>query len=144
MLQWIKRLFWAATDSTSMQMFRYLFVGGVSFVADYTVLFLLKEFCALHYLLAAALAFCAGIIINFILTKLLVFQVVMQNKIRERTIFALICLAGLLYTEGIMFILTDLLGAHYLISKIAATVIVFFWNFFAKKLILYRGRKASE
>ncbi len=144
MLQWIKRVFWAETDSTAVQMFRYLFVGGVSFVADYAVLFLLKEFGALHYLLAAALAFCAGIIINFILTKLLVFQVVMQNKIRERTIFALICLAGLLYTEGIMFILTDLLGAHYLISKIVATVIVFFWNFFAKKLILYRGRKASE
>ena len=143
MLQWIKRLFWAETDSTALQMFRYLFVGGISFVADYTVLFLLKEFCALHYLLAAALAFCVGLAVNFILTKLLVFQVVMQNKIRERTIFALICLAGLLYTEGIMFILTDLLGAHYLVSKIAATVIVFFWNFFAKKLILYRGRKAS-
>lgn len=144
MLQWIKRLFWAATDSTSMQMFRYLFVGGISFVADYTVLFLLKEFGALHYLLAAALAFCAGIAVNFILTKLLVFQVIMQNKFYERSIFTLICLAGLLYTEGIMFILTDLFGVHYLFSKIAATVIVFFWNFFAKKLILYRGRKASE
>ena len=144
MLQRIKRVFWAETDSTALQMFRYLFVGGISFVADYAVLFLLKEFCALHYLLAAALAFCAGIIINFIFTKLLVFQEVKQNKLRERTIFVLICLAGLLYTEGIMFILTDLLGAHYLISKIAATVIVFFWNFFAKKLILYRGRKASE
>ena len=144
MLQWIKRLFWAATDSTALQIFRYLFVGGISFVADYTVLFLLKEFCAFHYLLAAGLAFCTGIIINFIFTKLLVFQVVKQNKLRERTIFVLICLAGLLYTEGIMFILTDLLGTHYLISKIVATVIVFFWNFFAKKLILYRGRKASE
>ena len=144
MLQRIKRVFWAETDSTALQMFRYRFVGGVSFVADYAVLFLLTEFGSLYYLLAAALAFCTGIIINFIFTKLLVFQEVKQNKLRERTIFVLICLAGLLYTEGIMFILTDLLGAHYLISKIVATVIVFFWNFFAKKLILYRGRKASE
>lgn len=144
MLQWIKKLFWAATDSTSLQMFRYLFVGGISFIADYAVLFLLKEFCALHYLLAAALAFCVGIAVNFIFTKLLVFQVVMQNKFRERITFVLICLAGLLYTEGIMYALTDRFGVHYLFSKIAATVIVFFWNFFAKKLILYRGRKASE
>ena len=144
MLQWIKKLFWAATDSTSLQMFRYLFVGGISFIADYAVLFLLKEFGSLHYLLAAALAFGAGIAVNFILTKLLVFQVIMQNKFYERSIFTLICLAGLLYTEGIMFALTDLFGVHYLFSKIAATVIVFFWNFFAKKLILYRGRKASE
>ena len=68
----------------------------------------------------------------------------MQNKLYEYSIFALICLAGLFYTEGIMFALTDLFGVHYLFSKIAATVIVFFWNFFAKKLILYRGRKASE
>lgn len=125
-------------------MFRYLFVGGISFIADYAVLFLLKEFCAFHYLLAAALAFCVGIAVNFIFTKLLVFQVVMQNKFRERIIFVLICLAGLLYTEGIMYALTDRFGVHYLFSKIAATVIVFFWNFFAKKLILYRGRKASE
>lgn len=144
MLQWIKKLFWAATDSTSLQMFRYLFVGGISFIADYAVLFLLKEFFALHYLLAAALAFCVGIAVNFIFTKLLVFQVVMQNKFRERIIFILICLAGLLYTEGIMYALTDRFCVHYLFSKIAATVIVFFWNFFAKKLILYRGRKASE
>ena len=69
MQQWIKRLFFTETNSTSLQMFRYLFVGGISFIADYAVLFLLKEFGALHYLLAAALAFCAGIAVNFILTK---------------------------------------------------------------------------
>ncbi|MBR4075836.1 MAG: GtrA family protein [Lentisphaeria bacterium] len=144
MLQWGKKLFWAATDSTALQIFRSLWVGGISFIADYAVLFLLKEICMLHYLIAAALAFGAGLAANFILTKLFVFQVVTQNKLYEYSIFALICLAGLFYTEVIMYALTDLLGIHYLYSKIAATVIVFSWNFFAKKLILYRGRKASE
>ncbi len=144
MRQKIKNLCFDKTDSTALQIIRYLFVGGFAFVTDYAILFLLKEYCAIHYLLAAALAFCAGVAVNFILTKLLVFQVVLKNKLRERTLFALICLAGLLYTEAIMYALTDLLGVHYLLSKIAATVIVFFWNFFAKKLILYRDCRASE
>ena len=143
MLVYLKRICYEETDSTVLQIIRYLFVGGISFVVDYAILFLLKEYCAVNYLIAAAFAFCGGVVANFVFTKLLVFKTVLQNKVRERAIFFLICAAGLIYTELIMYCLTDLLGIHYLLSKIVATIIVFFWNFFAKKLILYKTQKAS-
>ena len=143
MLSYLKQICYAKTDSTALQIFRYLFVGGISFVVDYAILFFLKEYCAVNYLLAAGLAFCGGVVANFIFTKILVFKMILQNKMWERLIFFMICFAGLFYTEIIMYILTDLWGMHYLLSKIVATVIVFFWNFFAKKLILYRTQKAS-
>jgi len=30
------------------------------------------------------------------------------------------------------------MGLHYMLSKIAATFIVLFWNYFARKILLYR------
>lgn len=144
MVAYLKKLFITQTNSTWLQMFRHLFVGGISFVADYGILFVLTEFCSMNCYLAAALGFCAGVVVNYIFTKLLVFQQEMEDKKREWTIFFLICLAGLIFTEGIMYGLTDLLGVHYLISKIVATVIVFLWNFFGKKFILYKDYMASE
>ena len=41
-------------------------------------------------------------------------------------------------TEGLMWVFTEKLNWYYMISKAVAAIIVLFWNFFAKKLLLYR------
>jgi len=43
---------------------------------------------------------------------------------------------GLLFTEALLYIFTEWVHIHYMISKIIATIIVFFWNFFARKLFI--------
>jgi putative flippase GtrA len=52
-------------------------------------------------------------------------------------IFAVIGLVGLGLNEGIIWSFTDLVHFHYLISKIISAIVVFFWNFFARKKILF-------
>ena len=37
-----------------------------------------------------------------------------------------------------MWLFTEKLNWYYMISKAVAAIIVLFWNFFAKKLLLYR------
>ena len=69
----IKNLFKTPTDNTFIQFFRYLFVGGIAFLVDAGSLFLL-ELAGLHYLVAAGIAFLIGLVYNFIMSKLLVFQ----------------------------------------------------------------------
>ena len=64
----------------------------------------------------------------------------MKNRAAEAGVFALIGISGLGLTELLMWLLAGKAGLHYLVSKIVTTVIVFFWNFAAKKILLFRSK----
>ena len=134
-----RSLFLEPTESWFLQAFRYVFVGGVSFVLDWLTLFALGR-AGLHYLVAAAIAFLAGLTANYFLSKKFVFAQDPDkvNKKVEFIVYGLIGLAGLLLTEGLMYLFTDILSLHYLVSKILAAILVLGWNFIARKVILYK------
>lgn len=134
-----KALFLAPTEDSFMQFFRYIFVGGASFVADYVLLHIITE-VGVYYLVSGIISFIAGLCVNYALSKLLVFQKKTDGaeKLKEMVVFAVVAVTGLAITEGLMWVFTEKLFWHYMISKAVAAVIVLFWNFFAKKLLLYR------
>ncbi len=134
-----KALFIEPTDDGFMQFFRYIFVGGASFLADYVLLHLITE-AGVHYLISGTISFLAGLWVNYALSKLLVFQKKTDGaeKAKEMIVFAVVAVTGLAMTEGLMWLFTEKLSWYYMISKAAAAIIVLFWNFFAKKLLLYR------
>ena len=51
-------------------------------------------------------------------------------------------IVGLLLLNGIMWVLTDRLGWYYVWSKVGATVVVYTWNFFARRAMY--GRDVSR
>lgn len=131
-------LFRGKTDNTFFQLFRYTFVGGLAFVVDFGLLYLLTEFANFHYLTSAAIAFVAGLVVNYVLSKLWVFnKSSYKNKVAEFLMFALIGVIGLGFTELLMWLFTDIFGAYYIISKILTTMLVYFWNFFARKFMIF-------
>lgn len=133
----INRVFISPTNISAYQLVRYLFVGGLAFAVDYACLFILVEEADLYYLLSAAVSFCLGLIVNYLLSISWVFnRVGKRNRGKEFLFFFLIGLVGLLVNEVIMFCFTDLLKVSYLLSKIISVVVVFFWNFFARKIAL--------
>lgn len=134
----INYLFKQPTTNVYIQLFRYSFVGGVAFAVDYGTLFLLTEYAGFPYLVSAAIAFIAGLVVNYLLSISWVFnQNRSENPTKEFLFFAAIGVVGLLLNELIMYIGTDLFHLHYMFSKIISTVIVFFWNFFARKVLLF-------
>lgn len=135
----LKRLFSPQEHSSATQFFRYLFAGTISFVFDAAMLVLLVEYISLHYLAAAAAAFCAGVLVNYAVCKLFVFRGYQRNCFFELISFFVITLIGLGLTELILYGLCDIFSWHYFPAKIFATVIVLFWNFGAKKIFLYRS-----
>lgn len=140
-----KSLFVGNTDSTLLQLFRYTFVGGFAFLVDFATLFLLTEYCYLHYLISAGIAFIFGLIVNYLLSIKWVFNVsVMDSRLMEFVVFTLIGIIGLGLNELFLWILTDILLIYYLISKIITAGIVYFWNFFARKVILFNKSKTNE
>ncbi len=125
-----------------VQLFRYLWVGGLAFVVDYGSLFLLTDKFAVYYLVSAAIAFILGLAINYLFSTIWVFpDSRLNNRLLEFVVFASIGLFGLLLNEFVMYLCCEVLDIHYMISKLYSTGIVFFWNFFARKIILFTKTK---
>jgi putative flippase GtrA len=127
------------TDKTHIQMFRYLFVGGGAFIVDFLSLFILTDFFGLYYLISAAIAFILGLIVNYFLSITWVFNKrKLKNRPLEFGMFGVIGIIGLGFNEVIIWFFTQDLQIYYLISKIFAAIFILFWNFFARKYILFR------
>jgi len=122
---------------TFVQMIKYGFVGGAAFIVDYGLLILFTEYLGLYYILSSTLAFCVSILVSYFGSIGWVFHNPdTGSKSRDIVAFFIIGIVGLGLTDLILWVFTDLVEMYYLLSKIVATIIVFFWNFFARKIFI--------
>jgi putative flippase GtrA len=136
------------------EFFRYLLVGGTAFIIDLLILYLSKTLLFSHLghtgiLLATALGFTAGLVFNYIFSLLYVFKQIDENakrrKIHSFVLFAIIGIMGLLITELCMYTGVYLFGQKwYLIVKIIAAGIVLLWNYFGRKIFIFKGAGYAE
>ncbi len=135
----VQKLLTRNTDQTGIQFFRYLFVGGVAFLVDFGSLYVFTDFFGIFYLISAAIAFILGLITNYALSISWVFnRRTLNNRTIEFSVFAIIGIIGLGLNELFIWFFTAELNFYYLISKILAAIIILFWNFFARKITLFR------
>lgn len=118
---------------------KYTLVGGGGAVADFCTLMLCYQVLGWHYLLASACGFTAGLLLVYIFSNLWVFD---ERKLKsspgkEFVIFSLIGIAGLLLTQGFMWLFVDGCGFLVPIAKCITMALVLLWNFGARKWILY-------
>lgn len=134
----IKILFIDKTNNTYVQLFRSVFVGGVSFICDFSTLFTLTECFKIYYLISAAIAFILGLAINYYLSIKWIFEKrSVKSKHLEFTVFALIGVTGLALNEIFMWFFTDMVNIHYLFSKLISAGLLFLAKFFARKFLLF-------
>ncbi|GHU80645.1 hypothetical protein FACS1894145_7230 [Bacteroidia bacterium] len=134
----LEKIFVTGTNNTLLQLFRYTIVGGGAFVVDFGLLYMLTHFLHLHYLLSATISFIAGLLVNYVFSTLWVFnKKTVRNKYLEFLIFAIIGVIGLGFNDLFMWIFTDRCGLYYMWSKVITTAVVYFWNFFARKYVLF-------
>ena len=126
------------STNTYVEIFRYLVSGTVAFAADTAILYALTEYAGLYYLLSSIIGFCVGLLISYSLNIIWVFNArKIVNKKLEFSIFLIISLFGLAMNSLFMWVLTSIMLVYYLYSKIITTVIVFVWNYVAKKKSLF-------
>ena len=120
------------------QFVRYFGVALVGYVFDFGSLVILKEWLGIYYLVAATVGFLVGLVVTYILSSLYVFgQSKLKSKKADFMAFALIGLIGLGMLNLIMWGLTSGLNVNYIISKVLATVVVYIWNFFARRALYH-------
>ena len=152
------QLFW--------EIFRFLLVGGTATVVDYAVFWLfdafvfawaLPAFPLLALVLATAIGFCVGLLVNWVLSVRFVFKAVKdETAVRTKKaflLFALIGVFGLLITElGVVVLVATLpdvrlLGATALfgtawkkwLAKAVMTCVVLVWNYLGRKIFVFKS-----
>ncbi|MCC8069127.1 MAG: GtrA family protein [Ruminococcus sp.] len=137
----LNSLFLDKTSNFYTQLFRYIVVGGISFLVDLGLLYALTEWFYFHYLLSATLSFVTGLIVNYTLSTKWVFPLSsIQNKSIEFLAFSLIGVAGLGLNNLLLWCFTSWICLYYMYSKIITTFIVFIWNFMARKFLIFTPR----
>ena len=137
-------------QSTAAQFIRYVFVGGGAAFVQWGLLVLLKEAVGLDANIANAVGFIGGLVFNYIISALWVFDnSSARNRAEDFIAFSLIGVVGLGINQGMIWLFDKALAdsklfdglipadKYYLVGQVLATGIAFFWNFFARKYLLY-------
>ena len=117
------------------QILKFGVVGGIAFVIDYGILFLLAKVIGLNELISAAISFIISLTFNYFLSTKWVFEAKKQTP-KEVIIFVLLSVVGLGIHVVLIYLGTKKLGIDVMIVKLFATAIVMVYNFITRKLIL--------
>ncbi len=122
------------------QIFRYAVGGQISTLVDFLVLILLTDFLLIHYMTSSTISFISSVIVSYFFNIYWVFHERKYDKKRhEILLFFFISVVGLLLTNVCMYLFTEKLCFFYMYSKVFSATIVFFWNFTARKYLLFNN-----
>ena len=148
------------TDSSTGQLVRFAAAGLLNTAVDFWVTAIFMKVFTFHYgyIPASSIGFLAGVVLSYLLSVKWIFTVRSVSSRRlEFFLFLLIGVIGLVLHAWLLYVFVETRPAkdvvmalagklqHILIlndtdvwlSKTAVTVIVFFWNFYARKYILF-------
>ncbi len=126
------------SNSTFVQAFRFGVVGLVAFAVDFSCLLGAVEFLGLNYLVSAAVGYSVGLCVNYLLCVRWVFPCRrFADRRTEFILFFLVGLTGLMLTEIVLWIGTEIFELDFRVSKIAALFVCALWNFVLRKIVLF-------
>ncbi len=115
----------------------------IAYCVDFGILAFLTEVFGIHYQISACVGFYVGTNITYILSVTWIFPYrAIRRKMVEYFLFFAVGTIGVGLNSLILWFFTETVGIHYLVSKIISGSTVFFWNFYARKYILFQKRKS--
>lgn len=126
------------------QFLRYILTGGAAFVADFALFVLCLYVLNWHYLVANLVALIVGLVLNYALSILWVFtackRFFKKRKVLEFSLFTVVGLAGVGLNQLLMYLMIGVFGINEIAAKMIAAAIVLMWNFWGRKLLLFRKK----
>ena len=118
-------------------LFRYVVIGGTSFVFDMSSLYIFKEWMGLSPVIAVALNQIFILSYIFILNKVWAFH---SSKKTGSALVRFVMLQAFNYCFGILWMLLfyEHLGVNYLVARIANIILFVAWNFFLYKTWVFK------
>ena len=127
------------------QFISYFFVGGVAAIVEWVMFFIFANVLQINYFVSTVIAFIFSTTANWILGRITTFKdnnTYKDKKAKEAFIVFIESAIGLLFNLILMYLFVTVMGFDSslgkTLSKIAATGIVFIWNFLIRKLVIYK------
>ena len=125
-------------NKTVTQAAKYLVVGGTCTIVDMGLLYVLTEYAGIYYVLAATLSFTTGVTLNYFMCTGWIFEESkIKNKGVEILLYFVISIIVLLINVAGIWLLTNFLALHFMLSKFLATALTLIWNFCSRKYLLH-------
>ena len=117
---------------------RYFVVGGICACVDIGLFMLFAKGLGLPYLRVAAATFLIATLLNYFLSVRFVF--VSGRRFTRRWEVALVFVVsgmGLAVNASVLWFGVEVARFGLLLSKLFATGVVFFWNYFARRVLIF-------
>ncbi|ODR94772.1 hypothetical protein AUC69_02825 [Methyloceanibacter superfactus] len=126
------------------QLRQFVLYGAISVAAlalDFGLLVFLTEYVGLYYLVSASISFLAGMLLVYVSSISFIFQERrLASKSLEVTSFAAIGIAGLALNGILLWCITTGTPLSYQLAKVPTAGIVFLFNYFARRNLLFSAR----
>ena len=145
----VRETLFGKTNNTKIQILRNAVGEGIRYCTNIALLWLLtdKLLGSSYLAVSTAIASLLAGLLNYALSAIWVFHKTEKKagkSLLQFAIFTLIGAAGLAINIGITTLLTNCCDVYYLISNTIAQVVVFFFNFFMRKKIVFERGRESE
>jgi putative flippase GtrA len=138
----LKQLLLYKTDRSLIQLIRYGLVVVIAAPIDLGGYIILKSQLHIYYVIAATISFTVSLAVNYFLSVKWVWT---SHRGRQRhmdmIIFFFIGIIGLGITDLVIWLFTTYEHLNYIVSKLIAFVIVFFWSFLARRYMFHGSIK---
>jgi putative flippase GtrA len=124
-----------------MKIIKYFIVGSIAALTDISLFYIFAKLFGFNYLLVAFFSYTIATFVNYILSIIFVFQSgIKYSKKIEISLIYLISGIAIFINQFSLFILVDLLFVEMITSKVIATVITFFWNYYMRNNFIFREK----
>lgn len=116
------------------QIIKFCLTGGLCTIIDFGVLFVLTEQIGLSYVISNIISVSLSTIVNYILSKIIVFN--FSNTLRNFVVFIILSIVGLIINESLIILCVNVFTIDYKVGKIIATGVVMCFNYLTRKYML--------
>ena len=120
-------------------LFLYLIVGIIATFAEWLVFYLANDLGGWNYMVATVVAYILSTFVNWLAGRIIMFK-----ESAKGILYDLLCVYGasvicLVLNLLRMWVAVEGCRINDMIAKIAATGIVFIWNFLIRKFFIYKN-----
>lgn len=119
------------------QLRRYLITGSLSAGSEYLITYGLTQYVNTWYISSNTIGLTVGFWISFLLNKYWSFGS-KQGTLRQLLLYFILFAFNLAASNVIIYLLTEMAGLYYMLSKLFATGLIILWNFVIYRKVIYR------
>jgi len=123
----------------NLQTIKFIIAGVVGTIVELLVFLLLSDVLSIFYLLASTIATTTAITVNYFMSRGWVFETGRHSARKELLIFFVISIGSVALNQLFLLFFVEMAAMQDLPAKLLAIALTAFVNFFAKKMIVFKG-----